>query len=971
MNKSRRIQGVFILMVALGTLVVFWPLAFSSPNRRLSQAAGTALSRGQWKQAQSLARQCLNRNPDDAHCEAVVGIASARLHDVKTAIDYLERQAPQSAVVSFELGKQYLKSGRLWDAEHCFRNAIQLDNRMTAAHRQLAMLLSFEGRCAEAAPHLLAEIRSGGYQSDQLCLLGIPDRIVRRDETLRDACEKQSPDDPLHELGKARILLADHHLEMAESIVKRAVQRYPDLPLARGLLGQIYIQTSQEEKLLEWHKSLSESTTDHPSIWFVRSQWARKTGQTASAIRCLLEVLKSQPSHIEANYQLSQSFKQLADVERADYFSKRSLLLSKLAYVVNDLRDNPNAGLMQQAAEALESLGYGWEAMGWCQLAQTWSPGDWVSPMYERLRPRVSIDTDRIFAEHHPLNGIRLEDYPLPTWKASEPDSPAMSSDPQESEIHFSDSAPRLGLDFEYFNSMDPEIGLEHIFQTTGGGVGVIDFDMDRWPDLYFGNGRVLTETLPELSQPQRDHSNALYRNRRGERFDRIDGIAMEAGDRFGQGVAAGDYNSDGFPDLYAGNVGPNRLYQNNGDGTFSDVSIDSGTDGDSWTMSAMIADIDGDGLSDIYSVNYLDQQEVFERSCKRDGQPLTCAPTLFSAAQDRLYRNLGNGAFEDVTDEWGIRHPNGKGLGVVGFSATDRQGLQIFVANDTTENLYFQTGADYAHYRENAVLAGLAMSESGTMQACMGVAAGDADGDGSTDLFVTNFIADSNTMYLQTFSGFFSDTTRNSGLARSSYSMVGFGTQFIDADIDGQLDLIVTNGHVDQTFATSEPDRMPPQFYRNRGAGRFTELNASSLGTPFQQKRFGRALARLDWNRDLKNDACIVHLASPVALVTNETLTTNKSIMLTLKGTTASRDAVGTIVTLTTSKGSYSRQLTGGDGYQASNERRLNFGLSPDENPVSLRVQWGDDIEEFPRPDVGDSIIIQGGGLFAIKKAM
>lgn len=967
MNRCRRIRATFVFMVVSGTLVIFWSLAFSTPARRRSQAAGIALSRGQWEQALALARQALDKNPDDAESVAVAGIASARLHDVNTAVVYLERQAPNSAIVSLELGKQYLKLGRLWDAEHCFRTAIQLDGQATAAHRELAMLLSFEGRCAEAAPHLLVEVRSGGFRSDQLCLLGIPERIVRRDETLRDLCEKQSPDDPLHELGKARILLADHHLEMAESIVERVVQRYPDLPMAQGLLGQIFIQGSQEDKLLQWHESLPPSNTNDPDIWFVRSQWARKTGQTASAIRCLLEVLKSQPSHVEANYQLSQSFKQLADDERADYFSKRSLLLSKLAYVVNDLRENPDPSLMQQAADALETLGYGWEAMGWCQLAREWSPGPWVSPMYNRLRPRLSADTDRIFAEHHPLNGIRLDDYPLPEWKASEASLQATSPDLKKSEILFSDSAPRLGLDFEYFNSMDPEIGLEHIFQTTGGGVAVIDFDQDQWPDLYFGNGRVLTDTLSELSESQGEHSNALYRNRRGKGFDQIDGVAMEAGDRFGQGVTAGDYNEDGFTDLYVGNVGLNRLYQNNGDGTFTDVSVLSGTEGNAWTMSAMIADVDADGLSDIYAVNYLDQQEVFERSCKRDGQPLTCAPTLFSAEQDRLYRNLGNGAFEDVTDEWGIRHPNGKGLGVVGFSATDRKGLQIFVANDTTENLYFQTGADHSHYRENAVLAGLAMSESGTMQACMGVAAGDVNGDGSTDLFVTNFISDSNTMYLQTFPGFFSDATRNSGLARSSYPMVGFGTQFLDADLDGQQDLIVTNGHVDQTFATGEADRMPPQFYQNSGAGRFTEMEAASLGAPFLKKRFGRALARLDWNRDLRNDVCIVHLASPVALVTNESLTANKSIMLTLKGATASRDAIGTTVTLTTSLRSYSRQLTGGDGYQASNERRLNFGLLPDERPVSLQVHWVDGVEEFQASSVGEMVVIQGGGLFRI----
>lgn len=970
MSKLSTGQRMLLLMVLVGAGVLPVSLLFRSSAVRLSQQASVALSRADWNTALQRAQEALAENPNDAHSHEVAGVASARLHDLESAIASLETSGPVSAVASLELGKQYLKAGQLWQAEALFRKSIQIDDGLTAAHRQLAMLLSFEGRCSEAAPHLLAEVRSGQFQSDQLCLLGIPNRIVRRDETLRNHCEENHPDDALHELGKARIFLADHHLEMAGAIIRRAVQQYPELPLAQGLLGQLYIQTAEDEKLLEWHRKLPESISDDPEIWFVRSQWARKTEQTESVIRCLLELLKSQPSHIEANYQLSQAFERLDDAERATYFSKRSLLLSKLGYVVNDLRENPDPSLMQQAAEALENLGYGWEAMGWCQLAREWSPGDWVTPMSQRLRPRISVSTDRIFPEHRPLNGIRLQDYPLPQWNLLDRTSPDSSPANESTRIHFTDAAPRLGLDFEYFNSMNPDVGLEHIFQTTGGGVAVVDVDLDRWPDLYFGNGRVLPETLAELSQPQSDHINALYRNRRGEQFERMEEVTMSPGDRFGQGVTSGDYNDDGFPDLYVGNVGPNRLYVNNGDGTFTDVSLESATEGDSWTMSAMIADVDGDGLSDIYSVNYLNQQEVFERSCKRDGQPLTCAPTLFSADQDRLYRNLGDGTFQDVTDDWGIQHPNGKGLGIVGLSTEGRRGLQIFVANDTTENLYFQSSGDDSFYRENAVLAGLAMSESGTMQACMGVAAGDANGDGVTDLFVTNFIADSNTMYLQTASGAFFDATRNSGLAQSSYPMVGFGTQFLDANLDGWQDLIVTNGHVDQTFATGEPDRMPPQFYRNEGEGRFVNLAADSLGEPFQQERFGRALARLDWNRDLKNDACIVHLTSPVALLTNETTTPNRALVLTLKGTTSSRDAIGATVVLTTSSRSYSRQLTGGDGYQASNERRLLFGLSPEEQPVSLEVRWGDSVDEVRNPPIGDAILLQGIGLFKIENA-
>lgn len=973
MNKFFSIRAGFTLLVVAGALIVIRPLVLPSESQRLNQRAGQALSREDWQHARQFAQQALSVDPGDQQAIAIAGIASSKLHDAERAVDYLEQlpdfgSAIDSPTVPFELGMQHLKLGRLMDAETSFQAALKIDPEFVKAHRQLSLLLSFEGRCAEAAPHLLAEVQSGSFRSDQLCLLGIPERIVRTDGSLKSACETNFPNDPLRELGRARILVSDHHVELAEPIVQRVIARYPNLPLAHSLLGRIYIAQKRDDALIEWHKSLPKELTDNAHIWFVRSLWARKTNQTRAVVRCLLEILKSRPNHVEANYQLSQTFQQLKEVQRAKDFSVRSLSLSKLAYVINDLRDDPNTLLMQQAAEALEKLGRDWEAIGWCQLANQWQPGDWVKPIYDRLRSRISGDSGRIFAKLHPLHDIRVEDYPLPDWDENRSRKSLMAGS-QQTGIRFSNDAERTGLDFQYFNSMDSKVGLEHIFQTTGGGAAAIDFDLDLWPDLYFGNGRVLPESSAGLHDPQALHHNALYRNRRGTQFNRVDSLAMSPGDRFSQGVTSGDFDNDGFPDLYVGNVGRNRLYQNNGDGTFTEIASETKTEGNEWTMSAMIADVDGDGLSDIYAVNYLKVDEVFDRKCKSDGQPLTCAPTLFTAEQDRLYRNLGNGNFEDVTDQWGITQPNGKGLGIVGLSVAGRKQLQLFIANDTTENLYFETESDAkeSRYRENAVLAGLAMSETGTMQACMGVAAGDANGDGTIDLFVTNFFADSNTMYLQTATGLFTDGTRACNLADASYDMVGFGTQFLDADLDGREDLIVTNGHVDQTFATGEPDRMPCQFFHNIGDGRFTELDRSTLGDLFQQKRFGRAVVRLDWNRDQKDDACIVNLSERVVLATNETQTRNASVTLIVKGTAVARDAIGATVTLTTSNRQYSRQLTGGDGYQASNERKLTFGLAEGEQAVSVNIQWRDGFEESGPISAGEWIAVQGVDVFGI----
>lgn len=968
MSKFLCLRTGYILLIISAALVISRPLAFPSKRQRLVYRAGHELSRQNWGQAKRLAEDALTLAPDHPEAIAIAGVACTKLHDVDGSMNYLElRPGINSSTAALELGKRYLKLGRLMDAEESFKEALKIDSGSVEAHRQMSLLLSFEGRCAEAAPHLLAEVQSGDFRADQLCLLGIPDRIIVSDDSLRERCETHAPNDPLRDLGQARIQVEDHHPETAKPIVERVIARYPGIATAHSLLGRIHIAQKRDDLLLEWHKSLPPDVTDYADIWFVRSQWARKTDQKRSVVRCLLEVLKTRPNHVEANYQLAQTFQQLGELERAAKFSDRSLALSKLAFTINDLQGDPNEKLIKDAVAALEKLGRCWEAIGWCQMANQWLPAPWVEPVFDRLRSRVSQDSSRIIADFHPLADLPIDQYPLPEWHAQRRGKSTITAS-DKAAIQFSDDAENAGLDFTYFNSMDPKIGLEHIFQTTGGGVASVDFDLDSWPDLYFANGRVLPETSAGLDEPQSDYVNALYRNQRGVRFTRVDSVAMSQGDRFGQGVTSGDFDNDGFPDIYVCNVGRNRLYHNNGDGTFSETS-QTDTEGSVWTMSAMMADVDGDGLSDIYAVNYLKMNEVFERSCKVDGHPLTCAPTLFSAEQDRLYRNLGNGNFEDVTDAWGIQHTNGKGLGIVGLTVDGRRQLQLFIANDTTENLYFQTDPDSAgpEYRENAVLAGLAMSESGTMQACMGVAAGDANGDGVIDLFVTNFYADSNTMYLQIAPGVFTDSSRISNLAEASYEMVGFGTQFLDADLDGRPDLIVTNGHVDQTFATGEPDRMRPQFFHNLGGGHFEEVTSRTLGSLFEQKRFGRALVRLDWNRDHKDDACVVNLNERVVLATNQTRTDNNSVAITLKGTTDSRDAVGVNVTLTTSNGSRSRQLTAGDGYQASNERKLTFGLARDERPISATVHWGDGSVETNDISNGDFIAIEGKGVLRL----
>jgi hypothetical protein len=321
------------------------------------------------------------------------------------------------------------------------------------------------------------------------------------------------------------------------------------------------------------------------------------------------------------------------------------------------------------------------------------------------------------------------------------------------------------------------------------------------------------------------------------------------------------------------------------------------------------------------------------------------CDPRIFAAEPDQLFFNCGDGRFEDISRECGIDVPHGKGLGIVAadFSGSGRPNL--FIANDGTGNFYFlnqtQRPGDRPAFREGALEAGLAYSENGGAQASMGIAASDADGDGLIDLYVTNFYNESSAFYHQTSPNFFEDAKRRFGLREPTLFQLGFGTQFLDGDLDGFPDLIVANGHVDDNSDERKPYRMRPQYFRNLGGTRFEELGPETLGSFFAGEYLGRGLARLDWNRDGKEDAVISHLDAPAALLTNQTRPAGHFLALRLVGTETSRDAIGTRVTCRIGDRSRQAQLLAGDGYMASNERQLILGLADSDEVTELTIHW------------------------------
>ncbi len=515
------------------------------------------------------------------------------------------------------------------------------------------------------------------------------------------------------------------------------------------------------------------------------------------------------------------------------------------------------------------------------------------------------------------------------------------------------------------------------MFEFTGGGVAVIDFDVDGWPDIYLAQGskhfadpslKNPDSATPNSALPINIESDRFFRNRGELAFEDVTELAGLRETSFSQGVTVGDYDNDGFADLFVANIGLNRLFRNNGDGTFADVSVSAGIRGNSWTTSCVMADLNGDSFPDIYAVNYLEGSDLFDRVCQgADGASHSCLPQQFAAADDQLLLNLGDGRFVDASADSGIIVADGKGLGVVAADFTGDGSLSLFVANDTTANFYFQTNAPSngltPRFQEAALAQGLALSGEGRAQACMGIACGDADDNGLLDLLVTNYYDESNTLYRQQPGGWFVDATRESKLSEPSYKMLGFGTQFLDADLDGQLDLAVANGHVDDFSGQGIPYRMRPQFFRNVNRGVFHELQSQYLGSYYSRPCLGRALATLDADCDGRPDMVITHLDEPAALLVNSTPSVGNSLSLTLCGVTSARDAIGATVTVTFPDRKIVRQLTAGDGYLASNERKLIIGVGAARTVDSLCVRWPSGLVTtfYDVPSNHDFLLIEG----------
>lgn len=504
--------------------------------------------------------------------------------------------------------------------------------------------------------------------------------------------------------------------------------------------------------------------------------------------------------------------------------------------------------------------------------------------------------------------------------------------------VKFTDIARSAGIDFQHENAASPE---KYLIETMGSGCGWIDYDQNGLLDLYLANG-----AATRVYKPKGPTRGALYRNNGDGTFNDVTqkaGVGAEG--LFGMGVAVGDYDNDGFPDLLVLGYGRCILYRNNGNGTFTDVTGRAGVaNAGRWASSAAWFDYNNDGHLDLIIANYIDWSPDRNFWCGEHGPGMRsyCHPDDYNGQPPTLYRNNGDGTFTDVSKQSGIGAKPGNGLGVVTFDYDDDGWQDIFISNDSMPNFLFHNNRD-GTFREIGYLAGVAVSADGLPEAGMGVDAADVFGKGKMDLIVTHLDEQLARLYQNTGSQLFEDATLRCGLGYTTFHMSGFGTRFMDYDNDGARDIFMANGHVldnIQRYNSNVHYAEPKLMFRNLGHGVFQNVS-NELGADFLIPRVSRAAAVGDFDNDGDLDILVSNNGERPQLLRNDGGNANHWLEILLIGTKSNRDGVGARVKVSAGDLVLYDQRKGGMSYQSAQDPRLHFGLGPRTRIDLLEIFW------------------------------
>jgi enediyne biosynthesis protein E4 len=503
--------------------------------------------------------------------------------------------------------------------------------------------------------------------------------------------------------------------------------------------------------------------------------------------------------------------------------------------------------------------------------------------------------------------------------------------------IQFTDVTAEAGIHFKYNNGA---FGRKYLPETMGSGVCFLDYDNDGWQDILLINstdwpGHQTTKSF-----------SALYHNNHDGTFTDVTRAAGLLFEGYGLGCAVADYDNDGYVDIYITAVGANHLFHNLGNGKFADVTAKAGVADPGFSTSAVWFDYDNDGKVDLFVAHYIEWSIEKDQYCTLDGKNKSyCTPQAYKGESSTLFHNKGNGIFENVTQRAGLHDPTSKALGVALLDYDNDGWLDLFVSNDTEPNKLYHNNHN-GTFKDEAVAAGVAYGDAGTVRAGMGTDAADYDNSGWQSLVIGNFTNEGMALYNNDGSGLFTDVAGATGISRMSVQSLTFGTFFFDYDLDGLQDILAVNGHVADDINLVQPKvkyAQPPHLFRNKGKSKFEEVT-SQLGRALQQPVVGRGAAYADFDNDGDLDLLLTANNGPVRLLRNDNGNQNDVLRVKTVGTRSNRDGIGAKVTLKTSKGVRQFQMVKtGSSYLSQSELPLTFGLgNPEEGKtVSLEIVW------------------------------
>src|SRR5271169_3764771 len=531
--------------------------------------------------------------------------------------------------------------------------------------------------------------------------------------------------------------------------------------------------------------------------------------------------------------------------------------------------------------------------------------------------------------------------------------------------ITFRDITQQAGIRFAHNNGA---FGKKYLPETIGPGVAFIDYDNDGWQDIFIVNGTDWPGHASKHSTPK------LYHNNHDGTFTDVTHKAGLDIEILGMGVAVGDYDNDGYDDLFVTAMGQSHLFHNNGNGTFTDVTQKAGLMGPKeFSTSAAWVDYDKDGKLDLVVGNYVQWSIEGDLYCTLDGKSKSyCTPESYKGVAVRLWHNLGNGTFEDVTKKAGLGEPTSKTLGIAVLDYDNDGWPDLLFSNDTQPNKLYRNNGN-GSFTEKAIVAGIAFSEDGVARAGMGVDAFDYDHSGATSILIANFSNQMLSLYHNEGKGLFVDEAPRSEIGRNSLLTLGFGCFFFDYDLDGWPDVLVANGHIDadiQRVQANVKYAMPPHLFRNIGKGKFEEVT-KSLGPAFASPRVGRGAAYADFDNDGRLGLLLSTNGGPVYLFRNEAqgaAASNKSLRIKLVGTKSNRDGIGTVVKLSAGGEPQSQMLRSGSSYLSASELVLTFGLSRHDKANAIEIRWpSGQVDTLSNIAAGQTITVtEGKGITA-----